>query len=524
LKAIEVIAPGNTALMISQPTSPDERNASGTALQEPSDQISASPDAPAAKPRLAGLSAKLLMFTVVFVMLAEVFIFVPSIAFFRLNWLIDRLNIAKVAALVAEAAPDGDLPPMLRDELLSSAQVRMVALKRANQRRLILSETIETPVAMTFDLTGDGRTTSIRRSPAHWVQLIKEALMVFVSDEKSHMRVLGEPGMAAGETIEIIMPLKPLRQSMIQHAWNVFGLSLLISLITAGAVYFTLNRLLVAPMMRLTNAMMRFSANPEDAQRIIQPSDRIDEIGTAERELARMQTELHQALAQKNRLAALGLAVSKINHDLRNLLANAQLLSDRLTSLPDPQVQRFAPKLIASLDRAIRFCNETLQFGRAAEPPPRRTMVPFAVLANDVGEGLGLAPGGTIRWEVVVDPGLLVDADPDQLYRVISNLTRNAVEVLGATPSDTTPLIRLAAHRVSTGVVIDISDNGPGLPPKTQAHLFEPFQGSTRRGGTGLGLVIAREIISAHGGTLDYIHSAQTSGAHFRITLPDRPS
>jgi signal transduction histidine kinase len=476
-----------------------------TILKDTSEHASASPDGPAAKPRLAGLSAKLLMFTVLFVMLAEVLIFVPSIAFFRLNWLIDRLNVAKVAALVAEAAPDGDLPPMLRDELLSSAQVRMVALKRANQRRLILSETIETPVEMTFDLTGDGRTTSIRRSPAHLVQLIKQALVVFVSDEKSYIRVLGEPGMAAGEMIEIVMPLRPLRQAMVQHAWNIFGLSLLISLITAGAVYFTLNRMLVAPMMRLTDAMMRFSANPEDAQRIIKPSDRIDEIGTAERELARMQTELHQTLANKSRLAALGLAVSKINHDLRNLLANAQLLSDRLTSLPDPQVQRFAPKLIASLDRAIRFCNETLQFGRAAEPPPRREMVPFAALANDVGEGLGLSAATPIRWEVTVDPGLLVDADPDQLYRVMSNLTRNAVEVLTATPSD-----------------IDISDNGPGLPAKTQSHLFEPFQGSSRRGGTGLGLVIAREIITAHGGTIDYVNTQHGTGAHFRIALPDR--
>jgi signal transduction histidine kinase len=491
-------------------------------LQEPAAKTSGFAEKPPAKGRLAGLSAKLLMFTVLFVMLAEVFIFVPSIAFFRLNWLIDRLNVAKVAALVAEAAPDGDLPPMLRDELLSSVQVRMVALKRANQRRLILSEAIETPVAMTFDLTGDGRTTSIRRSPAHWVQLIKEALVVFVSDEKSYIRVLGEPGMGAGEMIEIVMPIKPLRQAMIQHAWNVFGLSLLISLLTAGAVYFTLNRLLVAPMMRLTDAMMRFSANPEDAQRIIRPSARADEIGIAERELSSMQTELHHTLAQKSRLAALGLAVSKINHDLRNLLANAQLLSDRLTGLPDPQVQRFAPKLIASLDRAIRFCNETLQFGRAAEPPPRREMVQFASLAHDVGDGLGLSAISPIRLEIAADPGLLVDADPDQLYRVISNLTRNACEVLAAAAGDTTPLIRLTARRMSTGAVIDVIDNGPGLPAKAQAHLFEPFQGSTRRGGTGLGLVIAREIITAHGGTIDYITTPRATGAHFRITLPDR--
>ncbi len=483
-------------------------------------------DTPPAKRWSGSLSSKLLLYTVLFVMLAEVLIFVPSIAFFRLNWLIDRLNLAQVAALVAEAAPDGGLPEMLRDELLRSAEVKQVALKRKDQRRLILSEAMDTPVEMTFDLRGAGRTTSIRSSPAHLVQLIKEALVVFVTDERSYVRVIGEPGMGAGDMIEIVMPVKPLRQAMVQHAINVAVLSIIISLLTASAVYFTMNRLLVAPMMHLTSAMMRFSANPEDAQRIIQPSTRTDEVGTAERELARMQTDLHQTLAQKNRLAALGLAVSKINHDLRNLLANAQLLSDRLTSLPDPQVQRFAPKLIASLDRAIRFCNETLQFGRAAEPPPRREMVPLMQLVADVGEGLGLASGGPIDWRMAVAPQLIVDADPDQLYRVISNIVRNATEVLAALPAGAPTFVSVSAsqdlNQDLPDVVIDITDSGPGLSPQARAHLFEPFYGSTRRGGTGLGLVIAREIIAAHGGTIHCLPQAARSGAHFRIRLPAR--
>jgi signal transduction histidine kinase len=478
--------------------------------------------APPSAKRRGSLSAKLLLFTALFVMLAEIFIFVPSIAFFRLNWLIDRLNLAKVAALVADAAPDGDLPEMLRSELLKSADVRLVALKRNNQRRLILSEKIETPVVMTFDLRGDGRTTSIRRSPAHLFTLIHEALVVFVSDENAFVRVVGEPSMAAGEMIEIVMPIRPLKRAMVQHAINVFALSLIISLLTAGAVYFTLRRLLVAPMMRLTKAMMRFSANPEDAQRIIAPSQRDDEIGIAERELARMQTDLHQMLAQKSRLAALGLAVSKINHDLRNLLANAQLLSDRLTGLPDPQVQRFAPQLIASLDRAIRFCNETLQFGRAAEPPPKREQILLKPLANEVGQGLGLLDGGSIAWRVEIPDDLMIDADRDQLYRVISNIARNATEVLVANPSVGAPAIRIGARRDGGAVIIDIQDNGPGLPAGARAHLFQPFQGSRRRGGTGLGLAIAQEIVMAHGGQIAILDTNDAPGAHFQLLISDR--
>ena len=476
--------------------------------------------------RRRSLSSKLLFFTVAFVMLAEVFTFVPSIAFFRLNWLIDRLNIAQVAALVAEAAPDGTIPEMLRDELLQRANVRGVTLRRANQRRLILRATLDEPVATTFDLSGDSRTTSIRRSPGHLFELIRDALMVFVSSDRDFIRVIGEPAMGTGDQIEIVLPQQPLRHAMVEHARNVFALSLIISLLTALAVYFTLNHLLVVPMTRLSEAMMRFSANPEDTSRIIIPSGRNDEIGTAETELALMQTELHNTLAQKSRLAALGLAVSKINHDLRNLLANALLLSDRLTSLPDPQVQRFAPKLIASLDRAIKFCNESLQFGRAAEPPPRREMFPLQALITEVGEGLGLPRDGAIDWRVDVADTLLIDADRDQLYRVMSNMVRNSVDAIMAkrgTDPAVAHQIGVSAARASGTVQIDLTDNGPGLPPRARENLFQPFQSSTRRGGTGLGLAIAQEIIAAHGGRITLADTTPAKdGAHFRVVVPDR--
>ena len=476
--------------------------------------------------RRRSLSSKLLLFTLAFVMLAEVFIFVPSIAFFRLNWLIDRLNLAQVAVLVAEAAPDGTIPEMLRDELLQRANVRGVTLRRSNQRRLILHAALDEPVATTFDLSGDSRTTSIRRSPGHLFELIRDALMVFTSSDKTFIRVIGEPAMGTGDQVEVVMALQPLRRAMVEHARNVFVLSLIISLLTALAVYFTLNHLLVVPMMRLSEAMMRFSANPEDTSRIIVPSGRNDEIGTAETELAEMQIELHNTLAQKSRLAALGLAVSKINHDLRNLLANAQLLSDRLTSLPDPQVQRFAPKLIASLDRAIKFCNESLQFGRAAEPPPRRDMVKLHDLVTEVGEGLGLPRDGAIEWRVDVPGTLQIDADRDQLYRVLSNLVRNSVDAIMAQRAAVPVLphfIALAASRTNGAVQIELTDNGPGLPPKARENLFQPFQSSTRRGGTGLGLAIAQEIIAAHGGRITLVETpAADEGAHFRIVVPDR--
>jgi len=280
----------------------------------------------------------------------------------------------------------------------------------------------------------------------------------------------------------------------------------------------------VRPMRRITANMIAFRADPENADRVIAPSSRIDEIGTAERELATMQIDLASMLHQKSRLAALGLAVSKINHDLRNLLASAQLFSDRLAKIPDPGVQRFAPKLMHALERAIAFCQSTLSYGRVQEPPPDRRQIPLEPLVEEVHETLGLGPEGPIRWIDAVERGLIVDADYDQLFRILLNLTRNALQTLESRDrAERDPgrdQIRVTGRREGAVVVIEVSDTGPGFSEKARAHLFEAFQGSTRTGGTGLGLAIAAELVRAHGGEIRLVEG--TIGATLRLTIPDR--
>lgn len=465
--------------------------------------------------RSLSLSAKLLVLTTLFVMLAEVLIFVPSIANYRNTWLMDRLKAAQLASLAAEATPSGDVPEKLRAELLRTAQVKAVALKRNDQRLLVLQS--ETPIAIdqTYDLTQLHEGGIGAR-----LQSIGDALGTFANTSERMLRILGHPAEDAGDLIEMVLPEAPLRKAMRRYALNILGLSVIISMITAALVYMALNHMLVRPMGRIARNMERFAENPEDRSRIIEPSDRRDEIGTAERELAHMQTELTQMLSQKNRLAALGLAVSKINHDLRNLLANTQLLSDRLTSSPDPTVQRFAPKLIASLDRAIAYCNDTLRFGRAAERPPKREPIMLRDLVEEVGEGLDLPREGVIGWQIDVAPALEVDADYEHLFRVLNNLVRNAVQALESLGPDQSRLVRVVAVRNATRVAITVADNGPGVPPKARERLFQAFQGSARKGGTGLGLAIAQELIAAHGGTLRLLDGTQ--GAAFEIVIPDR--
>jgi signal transduction histidine kinase len=453
-----------------------------------------------------GLSAKLLLLTILFVMLAEVLVFVPSVSNFRRQWLMERLAAAQIASLAAEAAPGGQLPSTLRDELLERAKVKAVAVKRADARVLVIEMDMPAEIDASFDL----------RNPS-WAALISDALMVYVAPDDRVIRVIGEPGMSEDETIDVVMGEEPLKAAMLRYGLDILGLSILISIITATLVYLTLDALLVKPMSKLTWNIVRFSQRPEDPTRIIEPSSRRDEIGTAERELSAMQKELAETLSQRSRLAALGLAVSKISHDLRNMLSSAQLLSDRLAAVKDPTVQRLVPKLIASLDRAIRLCAQTLDFGQAQETPPKRKRFPLGPLVAEIGDSLGL-PRQRIDCLVEIKAGLEVDADRDQLYRVLSNLYRNAVQALES-EGEAMGEIVVSARREGSVTLIEVADSGPGVPERARAHLFEAFQSVARKGGSGLGLAIAHELVQAHGGQIALVKNE--GGATFRVTIPD---
>jgi signal transduction histidine kinase len=328
--------------------------------------------------------------------------------------------------------------------------------------------------------------------------------------------------MAEGQFIEIVLDEAPLRKAMLVFSGNILLLSLVISGVTATLVFFALHYLLVRPMRRLTENMITFRADPENPARIIAESGRGDEIGTAEEELAAMQRDLASMLHQKSRLAALGLAVSKINHDLRNLLASAQLFSDQLSTLPDPKVQRFAPKLMRALERAIAFCQSTLSYGAAQEPPPDRKTLEVGPLIEEVHEALGLSLDVPIRWIVSVERGLTMEADHDQMFRVLVNVARNAVQALDArgVRDPARDQIRITGRREGSVVVIEVSDTGPGVSERARDHMFQAFQGSTRAGGVGLGLAIAAELVRAHGGEIRLVPG--TIGATFSFTIPDR--
>jgi signal transduction histidine kinase len=462
---------------------------------------------PRAKPqRRLGLSGKLLLLTIPLVMIAEVLIYVPSIANFWMNRLNARLASANTAALVLDAAPSGMVPESLARQILDSIGARGVAIKLGQQRRLLASAGL--PQAIDHDVD--------MRSLTAWTSIVTSFEMMFETGNQA-IRIIGPPP-GGGQFIEVVVDEAPLRQSMYRFSRNLLLVSLAIAILTAALVYLALHFLFVRPMRRLTDSLVGFHENPESSARIIVPSNRSDEIGVAERELSDMQRDLVSMLHQKSRLAALGLAVSKINHDLRNLLASSQLLSDQLASVPDPRVQRFAPKLMRSLERAIAFCQSTLSYGRAQEAAPDRRVILIEPVVAEVRESAGLVTDTSITWISAIERGLTIDADPDQLFRVLLNLVRNAEQALEGQPATQ---IRITGRREGAVAIIEVSDTGPGIPPATRESLFKAFQTSGRPGGSGLGLAIAAELVGAHGGQIHLVEG--TIGATFRITIPDRP-
>ncbi|MEM9911068.1 MAG: HAMP domain-containing sensor histidine kinase [Pseudomonadota bacterium] len=451
------------------------------------------------------LSGRFLILTVLFVMLAEVLIFVPSVARYRVDFLMDRLERAQIASLALLA--NDQIPDELADELLMNAGVFNVVLRRDEARQLVLSSPIPTPISVTFDL----------RDPTA-AELIRDALSRMTKAEAEIIRVIGEPPQMGGLLIEVTLDTEELRDSMIDYGFRILLLSAVISIVTATLLFLAVRSFLVKPIRHVVDVMTDYAEAPEDARRVIQPVASTVELRDAEEALQSLQTQLTSALRQRERLAQLGGAVAKVSHDLRNILTAAQLFTDRIETSEDPLVKRMAPKLVGSITRAVHLCETTLAFGKAEERAPSLLEFPLCDIVDDVFDSERLAVGDAdleFRQDIAID--LTVRADAEQLYRVLSNLVRNARTAI--VNSGISGEIAIMAQEADNHWIIDVADTGPGLPPKAQEHLFQPFQGGATKGGAGLGLSIAAELIRGHGGQLT-LHQTSTSGTVFRILLP----
>ena len=447
-----------------------------------------------------GLSARLLVLTIFFVMLSEVFIYAPSIGRYRMVYMQERIAAAHLASLAVAAPVDGAVSARLTADLLMYARSHRIVTRAVSDEVTI---TGQAPLAIeaVYDLRD-----------AAFFPLIWEAFLVLGRGGNRMVEVVSPFAKSPGTLVRTVIDEAPMRTEMFGYSGRILMLSVIISLITAALVFISLQLLFVRPMLSITENMTAFRADPEDARRVVTPGSRSDEIGRARRELAELQQAVRQALQHRSRLAALGTAVAKINHDLRNILASAQLVSDHIRVSPDPGVRKIAPTLLGALDRAIRLCTETIAFAHEGEAPPSFSRFDLRGLVTEVGADLLESGSGTTRFLCQVPQDLTVEADREQLRRVLTNLTLNAFQA-------TAQSVRIGASLNDGSVRITVTDDGPGLPEPVRENLFQPFSGSSRIGGTGLGLTIARDLMRGHGGGVRLVETGE-AGTVFEVELP----
>jgi len=453
-----------------------------------------------------GLSSRLLLLTVAFTLAVAALIIVPSAASFQERWLMDRLQAAELASVGVEALPYSAVEDSTAEQLLSIGGVQSVVVGEQGVRRLLLQ-------APNLPRTPDLIDLRQRNLGA---RLLDPWKTLFGHPDRS-IRVQAKPRYRSGDFIEILAPAQPLKIELKTFLLNSLTMSLLIAVVAGALLYASLSFLVLQPLRRVTRAIERFAANPETAGE--PPSDRHDEIGRVERELARMQEEVRQSLRSRARLVALGEAVAKINHDLRNMLTSAQMASERLSSSSDPLVAIALPRLERALSRAAALARNVLEYGKSEEPAPQRQKMLLARAVAVAAEDAGLEPDG-VRLVRDLPPRFAVNADSDQLHRILVNLMRNARQAIESDPErQKKGRITVRAETRDGVAAIHITDDGPGIPQRLVARLFEPFVSGRASEGTGLGLTISRELAANHGGELRLLDTGP-QGTTFELRLP----
>ena len=453
------------------------------------------------------LAVRLAWLTAAMIVSTELLFFVPSVVRLRQDWLDRRLTEAHLAALSAAVAPEGMIDRATRDEILRLAGAEAITLEQAGHVRTILDSAGAAPDAAILDL----------RHETPFAAMLRTAVATFADSDRL-IRLQGVSPMREDSVVTVVLRESHLHTALMRYARRIGTITLLVAAAAGTLLYLALLFLLVRPMHRLTASIAAFRADPERSAPLDEAvigTAREDEIAAAARELASMQQELRAALWRNARLAALGTAVAKINHDLRGILSPAMLTAERLQMHADPAVQRAGDVLVRGVERATELVRRTLDFARETPSTLARRPLALRPVVEEAAEQCRAA----CPWVVVVNhvpADIVVDADRESLGRVFGNLMRNAGEAearhitVTATPED-------------RELVIVVVDDGPGLPASVRAGLFRPFVTGGRRGSTGLGLAIVHDLMSAHGGDAVLLDSG-AGGTRFRLTLPYRPA
>lgn len=450
----------------------------------------------------------MLISTAAFVLLAVALAYPVLAGTFRNNWLVERGQAAQIAALAVEAAPDGRVGDELSRQLLERAQVVSVAVQEQSFRGEILPPAI--------DISGDLVVVDLRTE--NFVDGITGAFGHMFAPRGRFLRILLSPSLTRDEVMEVIVQEQGLKNGLIAFSRTLLLLSVIIAGVVGALVYFAIYRLVIQPMRRLTLGIVRFANEPEGAE--IEPmTSGAYEMRRANVALRAMQKTISAAFRQRKRLAELGEAVAKINHDLRNSLSAAQIVSEGLAQSEDPRVKRAVPRLERAIQRAVNLAEATLSHAREDPAEPNLCTVNL-VPAIDEAAAEGLAGCGEIEWTIDAPRAVNALADVDHVHRIVANLVRNAARAIRDQKDRATPgRVSARVFRDGDSAVVEISDNGPGVPAMVVGRLFQPFAGSGSRGGAGLGLAIARELARGMKGELE-LSSNGAGGAAFTLRVP----
>jgi len=471
------------------------------------------------------LSFQLLTLTLMVVLLTEILIMIPSLANHQHGWLSSRAQAAFLVGIALTDQEFEDLNDGMVEEIFSSANILGVTISVGDRRVQILAPQVEN--------AADRIRHVIDLNNYSFADQIADSWKTMLTGDQDLIQVIGRPNIINDKMIgDIVVSRQDLRNDLRGYAKNILLLSLLISTITALFVYWSLDNLIIKPVQRMRANMSAFQKDPENSQNILHASDRLDEIGETERSLSELELRLNTFLNERRRLAALGAGISKISHDLRNILASAQLMSDRLVASDDPRVRKLSPRLVGALDRAITLSRETLNYGKISEENLNLENIDLNELTENVFDD-----NASMQVEMInlVPEKSIIKADRTQLYRTITNIVRNAVDAMTPEdldlqsnineledPSPVNSKNKIIVNLIEENekLILDIADNGPGLPEQAKTFLYEPFKGSYKSGGSGLGVAIAAEVMVAHGGEL-ILKKSDENGATFQLIFPD---
>lgn len=458
------------------------------------------------------LSSKVLLLAIAFVMIAEVLVFIPSLTAFRQDWLEQRAERAGHLTLALMGVPDYEGSEILSSRFMTDTDVIMLSTKREGMTELVLGAPPTSGPFKIIDLRDEKR-----------LPRVADTFKAFFGEPEGHLRVISTPIIEGQDTLEYMVPASALQDAMKAFCHRILLLSLLIAVFTGVMLYAALSFVIVRPVKALAQGLSAFREDPETRRSNLPPSTRKDEIGQLQREFFDMKQSVRQAFKQQDRLATLGLAVAKINHDLRNVLTSAQLVSDRIAMDKDERVAHMGERLVRAVDRGIKLCADVLNYSQSKQDPPEKKPVRISLLLGEVSADVlpNFGAGSRrIRFKNTIPTDLTLSADPDHTYRIFHNLFRNAAQAMASMSADEAQrFVEVSARQSSDHIIIDVKDTGPGLPRKTKDNLFKAFSASSGHGSTGLGLSIAKELAEDQGGDITLAQTGDT-GTTFSVCFP----